>query len=519
MNLIDHLVAYFNPSAGRRRMVDRAVIKAEYEAAQPSRLRKFRRNRSSPDQLVRQGAVALRAQARHLERNHDISRGMLRTLVNNVVGPGGIGVEPQPRRADGSIHEDYAAALRAAWRDWQKLPEVTQEHHWAKVQRLVAKTWFRDGEAFSQMLRGSVPFLQHGSKVPFSLELFEPDMVPMDYEDPASNIRQGIQRNAWGRRTGYYVYKAFPGDSTFLARASDVKRIPAENMLQVAAIDRIGQLRGVSEFASVITRIEDIKDYEESERVAAKLAARLTAYIKKLSPDGFNQDNVQRDEQGNPIPREIGFDPGTIIDGLQVGEEIGLIDTKRPNPNVLTFRQGQLRAASAGIGASYSSISRDYDGTYSSQRQELVEQWVNYAVLTDEFTGMFVQPVWEAFVAIADLSGVVPRPRDVAPDLADDAMFVGQAMPWIDPMKEALAWQLLVQCGFASEVEVMRKRGVNPYDVLENMTKFRAEAADRGLVLASDFANAKGGAPASAEDAPEPSKPDDKRSSTTSQAV
>ncbi|RWA55337.1 hypothetical protein AU476_07460 [Cupriavidus sp. UYMSc13B] len=74
MNLIDQIVAYFDPSAGRRRMVDRAVIKAEYEAAQPSRLRKFRRNRSSPDQLVRQGAAALRAQARHLERNHDISR-------------------------------------------------------------------------------------------------------------------------------------------------------------------------------------------------------------------------------------------------------------------------------------------------------------------------------------------------------------------------------------------------------------------------------------------------------------
>ncbi|MNT45219.1 hypothetical protein D3C72_1817870 [compost metagenome] len=86
-------------------------------------------------------------------------------------------------------------------------------------------------------------------------------------------------------------------------------------------------------------------------------------------------------------------------------------------------------------------------------------------------------------------------------------------------MKEALAWQLLVQCGFASEVEVMRKRGVNPYDVLENMTKFREEAAARNLVLASDFANAKGGAPAPVEDAPEPAKSGDKRSRTLSQAV
>jgi hypothetical protein len=35
-------------------------------------------------------------------------------MVNNMVGPNGIGVEFQPRRADGTIHEPYAAALRKA---------------------------------------------------------------------------------------------------------------------------------------------------------------------------------------------------------------------------------------------------------------------------------------------------------------------------------------------------------------------------------------------------------------------
>jgi len=202
-------------------------------------------------------------------------------------------------------------------------------------------------------------------------------------------------------------------------------------MLHIAAIDRIGQLRGVSEFASILTRLDDIKDYEESERIAAKIAAALTAYVKRGSPEDYT---AQLDEEGNPIPRDIRIQPGMIIDGLGVGEEIGLIDTKRPNPNVAIFRKGQLRAAAAGIGASYSSISRDYNGTYSAQRQELVEQWVHYAVLTDEFVGMVVQPVWEQFVAIAHLSGVVPIPADVAAGSADDALYIGQSMPWIDPL-------------------------------------------------------------------------------------
>lgn len=486
LNKFDQFIAYFNPSAGLKRIGARRVL-AQYEAATPSRLRKFSRDQRSPDLQVQQGAVALRTLARNLEQNHDIARGALRVLVNNVVGPTGIGIEPQPRKKDGSIHAEYAKSLRDAWRDWCLCPEVSQRHHWAKVQRMMAKTWFRDGEAFSQSLIGAVPLLDHGTRVPFSIEMFEADMIPMDYEDLAKNIAQGIQRNTWGKPTGYYVWKTFPTARVSLTRSNDLKFIEASRMLQLSSTDRIGQMRGVSEFASVITRLEDIKDYEESERIAAKVAAALTAYVKKGSPDLYDSTSpVERDAEGNALPRELSLSPGTIIDNLGIGEEIGLIDSNRPNPNVITFRQGQLRAVAAGIGGSYSSIARDYNGTYSAQRQELVEQWIHYAVLTDEFVGQFVQPIWKQFVLAAHLSGKVPMPRDLEQFSEDDCLFVGQSMPWIDPMKEAVAWHSLVRDGFASEVEVIRKRGGNPRDVLEQITAFRKETREKELIFGSD---------------------------------
>jgi hypothetical protein len=172
-----------------------------------------------------------------------------------------------------------------------------------------------------------------------------------------------------------------------------------------------------------------------------------------------------------------------------VGEEVGLIDSKRPNPNVVTFRQGQLRAYAAGLGASYSSVAKDYNGTYSAQRQELVEQYINYAVLSDEFTGQFVQPVWATFVQAAHLSGVVPAPKDLQPGSEIDAFFVAQAMPWINPLHEANAWEKLVKSGFASETEVIRKRGVNPRDVLEQIQQWRKDTAEKELVFSSDAKN------------------------------
>jgi capsid protein len=88
-----------------------------------------------------------------------------------------------------------------------------------------------------------------------------------------------------------------------------------------------------------------------------------------------------------------------VFDDLRPGEEIGLIDTKRPNPNLLSFRQGQLRATGSGTQSSYSSIAKDYDGTYSAQRQELVESYAAYATLASEFTSRVVRPVYEAFIA------------------------------------------------------------------------------------------------------------------------
>lgn len=475
MNVVDRIIGFFDPVSGLQRRAARKVLN-QYEAAEPSRLRKFRRETATQNALVLKSASAVRAQARHLSRNHDIARGALRTMVNNIVGPKGIGIEPQPRRTDGTIHDVFAKELSALWLDWQRRPEVTHRHHFAQVQRMVCRAWVRDGEVFAQRLVGDVAYLDHGTRVPYSLELFESEMVPMDYSD-GQRISQGIERNAWGRPVRYFVFRQSPSELYRIPTLSDLKPVAFDSMYHVAMLDHVGQLRGVSEFASVITRLEDIKDYEESERVAAKIAAMLTAYVKKGTPDLYQPNDGDKPN----APRSISLAPGMIIDDLAIGEEIGLIDSKRPNPNVLTFRQGQLRAVAAGLGGSYSSISRDYGGTYSSQRQELVEQWIHYATLADEFVGMFLQPVWEDFVSAAIMSGAIKLPRDVVKGSETAATYVAHAMPWIDPLKEALGSEALVKAGFASEFEMIRRRGASPRDVLEQIEAFRNLAKAKGL--------------------------------------
>lgn len=122
--------------------------------------------------------------------------------------------------------------------------------------------------------------MQHSTKVPFSLELLEADFVPFNLNSTSGQqIRQGIIVNAWGRPTGYRVYKNHP--ASFAGLNADLKTVSADSMLHLAMRKRLHQLRGISLIHGVITRLSDIKDYEESERVAARIAAALGFYIKR----------------------------------------------------------------------------------------------------------------------------------------------------------------------------------------------------------------------------------------------
>lgn len=483
MNLADRAIATVMPGWALRRARARYMLQAfnsAYEATRPGRLRKSTRDYGSGDAITRRASQSLRAQARHLERNHDIARNALRILVQNIIGARGISIEPQPRRPDGEIDTELARELTDIYRDWAKRPEVTWEHDWASTQRLLCNSWLRDGEVLAQLLSGRVRYLDHGTILPFSLEMIEADQLPLWLDDESRGITQGVERNAWNRPTAYHLLKAHPGDYQTLQLNADTKRVTADRLRHIKMVDRIGQARGVSIFAAVLTRLEDIKDYEESERVAAKVAASMAAVIKKGTPDLYNPPDDDASK-----PRRLKFAPGMIFDDLRPGEDIETIDSKRPNPNVESYREGQLRAASGGVGVSFSSLAKNYNGTYSAQRQELVEQFGAYELIGMEFVNQFIRPTWQSIVQTAAASGLIDPRRVAASDLSD-ALYILPSMPWIDPKKEADAWRVMERAGYMSAPEIIRKRGAVPDEVMEQISTWREKAREKNVALSTD---------------------------------
>lgn len=352
MNLIDRLLKPWAPDLVARRLAAREAIQA-YEAARPGRTHKAKRQPLGADTSLQKSAVSMREQCRKLDEDHDLVTGLLDRLEERVVGGSGIGVEPLPLRLDGSVHAELAMEIRSAWAEWSLSPETSGELTRPQVERLMCRTWLRDGEGLAQKLMGRVPNYTFATSVPFALELLEPDYLPFSYNNLSKGIVQGIERDTWRRKRAYHLLKDHPGNLQTLGGSLAVKRVEAERIIHIAYRKRIGQNRGVPMLHAVLIRLADLKDYEESERVAARISAALAMYIKKGNPDSYTVE-PGKDRKNRTIP----IAPGMVFDDLEPGEDVGMIESNRPNPFLEGFRNGQLRMIGAGTRSTYSSVSR-----------------------------------------------------------------------------------------------------------------------------------------------------------------
>ncbi len=464
-NPLDKIIGWISPERAVLRAQSRNVL-AYYEAGRKTVQQRQRRSSGGPNREVTRSAVFLKEQARYFDENLDIIRGSLNTLTQNVVGANGISIEPQPRKANGEIDDTVAEAISEALDEWMEHPEVTGEHDWSSCCRLLCRSWLRDGEVFSHRIRGNVKGLKHFTQVPFSVELIDTDQVPLNLGLASKkNVQQGIESNSWGRPVAYHL---LPGNYQETL-SSTTQRISSGVIDHLKMVDRIGQRRGISLFASILLRMDDIKDYEDSERIAAKIGAAMAGYIRKGSPDMYAPTV---DEDGELEARGMQFRSGMIFDDLRVGEEIGTIDTSRPNAQLESFRNGQLRAAASPIYQTYSSFSKNYDGTYSSQRQELIEGYGAYAILASVMIAKIYKPTYKDWLSMAVLSGRITLPAGMSLLQASKALYTPPQMPWIDPVKESKSWETLQKNLFASEIEIIRKRGVSPRDIINQKKRW-----------------------------------------------
>ena len=449
------LIEAFAPRWALKRELARVAIERLYKAAAPSNARSSPTDWRSGDAVMDQARAKLRQWGRHLDENHDLTHSILNQLSYQASQ---LEIEPRALNRSGAPAVAVNDALKKAWTTHRDQLDATGGMPWCVLSAITARTWLRDGEVFAQHLLGTST--AYAGALPYAVEVHEPDLVPFDLIQDNPRIVHGIEIDASGRPSAYHLYLKHPGDNVQGVFTTDTMRIPADQITHLKMSKRLGQRRGASVLAPAVTRLSDIADYEESERLAAKVASSLCAAITRGAD--FVNTPTALDAASGERPFEL--QAGMIFDSLAPGERVEVIDTQRPNQALGDFRKAMLRAATAGIGVSYSTATHDYDGTYSSQRQELVESRLMYDAMRAHYVAGFLRPVWRNFVQATQLAGLV-RAAAADPDTLFDFEAIAPAQPWIDPAKEASADETSIRAGIESRYGIIRRRGGDPIRV------------------------------------------------------
>lgn len=456
-----------------------------YAAAQNNRLTSdWISQATSADTEIRGSIRMLRNRARQLVRDSDFAKAALRAVRNNVVGTG-IRMQAQVRmQRGGRLADDINRRIEEEWDRWTsaKSCNTAGKLSWYDIQRLCITSMLESGEVFVRLVKQ--PF--GGSRIPLGLEIIESDLLDDDYNDIAPNgneIRMGVEIDKWGRPAAYHFFDYHPGDYQFsyaqkLARKR--VRVPADDVIHLYLIERPGQTRGVSAFASAIMRLRNLSGYEEAEIVAARASSSMMAFIRtpdqELFEDGkFDQDSV------------LDFSPGSIR-RLAPGEEMQFFTPNRPDDAFTPFVQQMLRAVAAGVGCSYTQVSSDFSqSNYSSSRLELLETRTHYKTLQQYLIESLCEEVYEKWLEMAVMAGVLDLPAfDSNPERYEEAKWIAPAAQFVDPQKEAAAYKELIRSGIMTLSQVIALHGGDFEDQMRQRQHELAVADELGIVLDTD---------------------------------
>jgi lambda family phage portal protein len=470
-NLIDRLVAFLSPRAGLDRLRARVGVDLalrHFEGAATSRRTQYWvAPASGPNTALIPAIRMMRNRARDLGRNNPWARRAIRVIKANTVG-GGIRLRP---KADS---EAQVQAARDAWARWAETTECDADgrHDFYGIQGLCLRTMAEAGEVLIRRRRRRS---RDGLTVPIQLQVLEPDHMDSrrDYFDLQGNkVLQGIKFDSLGRRVGYYLFPAHPGE-TLRGPISYVSEfVPAEDVIHIYEADRPGQVRGIPWGMSIMIKLKDLDDYEDASLVKQKSAAAFAGFIQDSE---YAEDLPPQTADGRD-PVDV-IEPGTI-QRLPPGTEINF--AKPPSTgDYREFTAAQQRAIAAGFGITYESLTGDYSASnFSSSRMGWLEMQRNVRDWQDLMICQVCNPVYSWFAEAALFAGI---------DVADvRAGWTPPRREMIDPAAEVQAQKNAIRSGLTTLPEVLREQGWEPEEALDEMAEAWEDVDERGLVLDCD---------------------------------
>lgn len=464
------------------------ILSSPFEALARKRLYPSKGRRRRAKEELGKTIPELRELARDQERNNPYSLRYLDIVGVNVIGRDGIRLKAAfTAERSGRLLEKTNAELENKFWEWGKrgVCEASGRFSFVKCQELVLRAMKRDGDIFVRFLRG-----WEGNPFGFAIQLIMPDRVDSELNKTLSGGRKivmGIEVDEYGRRLAYYVKdegasEVYPGHKA--------RRIPADEMIQVADPMSPDEERGYTRFSTVFNKLRMLHGADEAELVARRVTSSKMGWLEKVDDDGRAAEESEHDEE----PFEEFEAEAGVIRELPPGYKATVSDFGQFDGDPEAFRKGQLRATAAGLGVNYNDLAMDFQGVnYTSLRASYLSDRDGFSVLQRVMIENFVQPIYEEWLKCCVLKGMLKyvTGQDIQKFLVPS--WACRGWKWVDPYKEAKGYELLLQHNLISEDEIVSERGADLEEVYLKRLAAKKLRERLGLTDIEEAAGAKDG--------------------------
>lgn len=433
----------------------------------------------SPEDEQRWDRDYLLARATDLERNDPLAGGTISEMVLSVVGTG-LSVRPEPQRRllgwsqDQTV--DWAETTKQSFALWAENPiecDLARRRNFYQQQVLGYRTVQSRGDVFGLLPRKINP----GGAWKLKVQLLEGDRVSTPRgKSEDDRLSQGIEIDpATGSQVRIWICAKHPSRATSAEDWSPRNVWGTDGRRQVLHLmheHRIDLRRGYPLLAPVILPLKQMSRLSESELAASVVSSFFAVVIKKTGTSG-GLLNVKKDEKGNGFTN---LGPAIVAE-LNPGEDIQNVNPTRPNGAFDPFWRSLVGQISMRVGIPPEVLLKKFESSYTAARAALLQFWKFVTVERENLLAPdFCQPIYDAWLAEAVATGQVKAPGFFANPLIraaySSARWVGDNPPILDPLKEVLSSEEMVDYGFSDyEEQAMRLTGGDWENTHERLTR------------------------------------------------
>ena len=417
---------------------------------------------TGPNAEIGPDLKTLRSRHRQLAENNPWAGRAIGAIVTNTVG-------------DGLRAQWQDPAVQQLWSEWWETPSCDADDRLDGygLQALILRTVVVSGAV---LIRRRPRYADFGLPVPLQLQILEPDFIDLGKsQDPGRGRReivQGIELDAIGRRTAYWLYPRHPGEQRGYGAASAV-RYDASDFAHVFRVDRPGQLHGVPWGKGAMTRLKMLDDYQNNQLERQRLAACFMGFRRIPDPT-----LLERLPAATTTPPSEELQPGALED-LPPGWDIEFASPPQPEDDA-EFQLSVLRAVAAEYGIPYEVLTGDLSQVnFSSARMgwnefgRNIETWRWQMLATQA-----LRPIVRWFREAAALVGIDVR--------QEQPLWTAPARTMVDATREVPALIKAVRAGLLSMPQAIRQQGYDPDLLLAEEAAWRAKTAAAGVLLDTD---------------------------------